>query len=67
LAEPGDTITLDEGRFEILGTLSMEGKENIVIRGAGMDQSNAKIQKVKAGYYFTPIITVQYAVQKSTI
>jgi len=39
LAEPGDTITLDEGRFEILGTLSMEGKENIVIRGAGMDQT----------------------------
>jgi len=39
LAEPGDTITLEKGQFEILGTLSMEGKENIVIRGAGMDQT----------------------------
>ena len=37
LAEPGDTIKLESGLFQILGTLSMEGKENIVIRGAGMN------------------------------
>ena len=37
LAEPGDTIKLESGLFPILGTLSMEGKENIVIRGAGMN------------------------------
>ena len=37
LAEPGDTIRLESGLFPILGTLSMEGKENIVIRGAGMN------------------------------
>jgi parallel beta-helix repeat protein len=37
LAEPGDTIRLESGLFPILGTLSMEGKEDIVIRGAGMN------------------------------
>ena len=37
LAEPGDTIKLESGLFPILGTLSMEGKEDIVIRGAGMN------------------------------
>ena len=37
LAEPGDTIKLESGLFQILGTLSMEGKEDIVIRGAGMN------------------------------
>ena len=36
LAEPGDTIHLKSGMFSILGTLSMEGKENIVIRGNGI-------------------------------
>ena len=37
LAEPGDTIKLESGLFPILGTLSMEGKEDIVIRGSGMN------------------------------
>ena len=35
MAEPGDTIKLDAGFFPILGTLSMEGKQNIVIKGSG--------------------------------
>lgn len=35
LSEPGDTIYLESGLFQILGTLSMEGKENIVIKGSG--------------------------------
>ena len=35
LAEPGDTIKLDAGFFPLLGTLSMEGKQNIVIKGSG--------------------------------
>ena len=35
LSEPGDTIHLESGLFPILGTLSMEGKENIVIKGSG--------------------------------
>ena len=30
LAEPGDTITLESGLFPILGTLSMEGKEELI-------------------------------------
>ena len=37
LAEPGDTIHLESGLFPILGTLSMEGKENIVIKGSGIN------------------------------
>lgn len=39
LAEPGDTITIPEGVYQIKGTLSIEGKENLVIRGFGMNKS----------------------------
>ena len=39
LAEPGDTIKLDAGFFPILGTLSMEGKQNIVIKGSGISST----------------------------
>ncbi len=39
LASSGDTIRIDEGNFSILGTLSLEGKSNIVIKGSGIDLS----------------------------
>ena len=39
LASPGDTITIPAGHHIIRGTLSIEGKENLVIRGSGMDRS----------------------------
>ncbi len=39
LAEPGDTIKIAAGFFPILGTLSMEGKENIVIKGSGINST----------------------------
>ena len=39
LAEPGDTIKIDAGFFSILGTLSMEGKQNIVIKGSGISST----------------------------
>jgi parallel beta-helix repeat protein len=39
LAEPGDTIHLGEGSFSIKGSLSMEGKGNIVISGNGMSKT----------------------------
>ena len=39
LAEPADTIHLGEGTFEIKGSLSMEGKENIVIKGNGIEKT----------------------------
>jgi len=39
LAEPGDTIIIPAGIHQIRGTLSIEGKENLVIRGTGMDKS----------------------------
>ena len=39
LAEPGDTIRLDSGLFPILGTLSMEGKRDVVIKGTGMNST----------------------------
>ena len=37
LAEPGDTIQLESGVFQVLGTLSLEGKENICIKGNGIN------------------------------
>ena len=33
MAENGSTITLDEGSFIFTGSLSMEGKKNITIKG----------------------------------
>ena len=39
LAAPGDTITIPSGHHKIQGTLSIEGKENLVIRGSGMNHS----------------------------
>ena len=39
LAEPGDTITIPNGTHKIKGALSIEGKNNLVIRGSGMNRS----------------------------
>ena len=39
LAEPGDTITIPKGTHNIKGALSIEGKDNLVIRGSGMNRS----------------------------
>lgn len=42
LAENGTTITLPEGSFVIKKTLSMDGKKNIIIKGAGIDKTILK-------------------------
>jgi len=39
LATDGDVIELDEGNFQIAGSLSLEGKKKITIRGKGMDKT----------------------------
>ncbi len=39
LAEPGDTIFIPEGIHSIKGTLSIEGKRGLVIKGYGTDRS----------------------------
>ena len=39
MAEDGETITLDEGVMSMSGTLSMEGKKRITIRGKGIGKS----------------------------
>lgn len=39
LAEDGETINLPAGTIEIGGTLSLDGKNNITIRGAGQDKT----------------------------
>lgn len=39
LAELGDTIFIPKGTHSIKGTLSIEGKQNLVIKGYGMDSS----------------------------
>ena len=38
-AQPGDTIHLGEGIFSIQGSLSIEGKEDIIITGNGIDKT----------------------------
>lgn len=39
MAEDGDVITLDEGRFSLTGSLSLESKKQITIRGKGPDKT----------------------------
>ncbi len=39
LAESGDTLKIPTGIQQLLGTLSLDGKENIVISGNGIDES----------------------------
>jgi parallel beta-helix repeat protein len=39
MVEDGDTINLDEGIFSMSNTLSMEGKNNITIRGKGIGKT----------------------------
>jgi parallel beta-helix repeat protein len=39
MAENGSTITLDEGSFTFTGSLSLEGKKNIIIKGKGKDKT----------------------------
>lgn len=39
LAEDGDTIRLDAGTFMITGTLSLEGKNDITVIGAGINRT----------------------------
>ena len=37
-AEPGDTIKIEPGSYDILGALSIVGKKNIVLKGSGIKQ-----------------------------
>ena len=39
MAQPGDTIHLPAGTYVSSGAISMDEKENVVIRGAGMDKT----------------------------
>ncbi|QJW92004.1 hypothetical protein HNV11_22780 [Spirosoma taeanense] len=39
LSDDGATIQLDEGKFTFTGSLSLEDKKNIVIRGRGVDKT----------------------------
>ncbi len=39
MAEDGAVITIDAGTFSILASLSLEGKKNITIRGAGIEKT----------------------------
>ena len=39
LAEDGSTITLDSGVVQLTGTMSLEGKKNIVIKGKGIGKT----------------------------
>ena len=38
-AEDGATIEIPEGRFEFDGSLSLDGKKNVTIKGAGLDKT----------------------------
>ena len=49
LAEDDDVIEFSEGTFEFTNTLSLEGKNGIVIRGAGRDKTTLSFANQTAG------------------
>ena len=49
LTESGDVLEIPEGIQNLLGTLSLEGKENIIIRGKGVDVSILSFAKQEDG------------------
>jgi parallel beta-helix repeat protein len=49
MAEDGETITLDEGVMSMNGTLSMEGKKRITIRGKGIGKSIISFKRQETG------------------
>ena len=49
LASDGDVIDLEEGNFQISGSLSLEGKKKITIRGKGMDKTILSFKNQKTG------------------
>ena len=49
LVESGDTLEIPTGKQQILGTLSLDGKNNIVIRGMGIDKSILSFQTQEDG------------------
>ena len=49
LAEAGDTIIIPEGNFKLKGTLSLDGKENIVISGKGINASILSFKEQEDG------------------
>ncbi|MEY4660777.1 MAG: hypothetical protein RLZZ42_729, partial [Bacteroidota bacterium] len=39
LVDDGGIVNIDEGNISITGTLSMDGKKKVIIRGRGMDKT----------------------------
>ena len=71
LAEPGDTIIIPQGIHQIKGTLSIDGKKDIIIRGFGMDKSILSFSNQEEGAQGLSItnssnITLEYFSVKDT-
>ena len=49
MVEDGGTIELPAGKVEIIGSLAMEGKKNVTIKGAGMDKTILSFKGQKEG------------------
>lgn len=47
--EDGGTVELPAGKYRIFGSLSMEGKKNVTIKGAGRDKTILSFKKQLAG------------------
>ena len=47
--EDGGVVQLPAGKFKISGSLSMEGKKGVTIKGAGMDKTTLSFKKQKTG------------------
>lgn len=49
MVEDGGTVTLPAGKIDIVGSLSLEGKKNVTIIGAGIDKTTLSFKGQKEG------------------
>ena len=60
LASDGDVIELEAGNFQISGSLSLEGKKKITIRGKGMDKTILSFKKRVQKGLKSPIVKISF-------
>ncbi len=66
-AQPGDTIEIPAGRFELTRTLTLTGKAGITLRGAGMDKSVLSFKGQTTGAEGIKVAADRFTIEGLTI
>jgi len=67
LAQPGDVIEIEAGKHHLSNTLSLDGIENITIRGKGMDETTLSFKGQEEGAEGLQIVADGITVEHLTI